>query len=240
MFRFILATSACVALCVCSGCISGPQCNDCSGCGNAGFIAHRPMDSVHNMRRSMTCGSGCGETYYDEWTSSPPDCNEPCPEFVGGDCGTGIAACGDCGGQCGVVGGCGIRPVRAVARLVKAVYGKRFCDGCGYDTGDCCCGETSVYDSYENGCGCSSCGDGGAVSGGGCASGNCGAAQSTPGMSQVQVARQHQMTYRQSMQRPNLQGMQKGQMAQTPIQPAANSPIRQAQRIPEGPAALRR
>lgn len=236
MFRLILATSACFALCALSGCVSGPQCNDCNGFGNQGFIAHRPLDSMRQFRRSLTCGSGCGETYYDEWTSSPPDCCDPCPEFGYNDCGPGVGLCGDCGGHCGVHGGCGIRPVRAAARLVKAVYGKRFCDGCGYDTGDCCCDETSVYDSYDSGCGCASCGGGGAVSGQEFSE----VTPSRPGMTSVQTARQHQMATRSSMQRPNLQGMQKAQTAQTQSRPATNSPIRQAQRIPEGPAAVRR
>lgn len=240
MFRFILSTSACLVLCALSGCACGPQCNDCSGCGHAGFIAHRPLDSVRHWRRSLTCGAGCGETYYDEWTSTPPDCCEPCPEFAGGGCISDCGPCGDCGGHCGVVGGCGIRPLRAAARLVKAVYGKRYCDGCGYDTGDCCCGETSVYDSYDSGCGCASCGGAGANSAPGCANGDCGVAKSAPGMPPIQVVRPQQMAGTQPMIRPDLQGMPKNRKAQTPIQPSANSPIRQAQRIPEGPVGLRR
>jgi hypothetical protein len=225
MFRLMIATTACLCLAALSGCMSGPQCNDCSGCGNAGYMASGPLDSLRMWRRSLTCGAGCGETYYDEWTSTPPDCVDPCPQFAG-DCGSEVAACPDCGGHCGVRGGCGIRPLQAVARVVKAVYGKRLCSSCGYESADCACGETSVYDSYDSGCGCASC--------------NGGMADSQLSSSPVQAARQHQMAQRHRMAHPGSPMPRTGQMAQTQMMPATNSPVRQAQRIPEGPGSLRR
>jgi hypothetical protein len=45
--------------------------------------------------------------------------------------------------------------------LVAAVYGKRFCDDCGYESDDCCCGDVAGYDSYGHGCDCDSCHGGG-------------------------------------------------------------------------------
>lgn len=32
-------------------------------------------DGIH---RSLTCGGGCGEIYWDEWISDPPDACDPC------------------------------------------------------------------------------------------------------------------------------------------------------------------
>ncbi|MCO6454231.1 MAG: hypothetical protein J5I93_02845 [Pirellulaceae bacterium] len=32
----------------------------------------------HGIHRSLTCGGGCGEIYWDEWISDPPDACDPC------------------------------------------------------------------------------------------------------------------------------------------------------------------
>jgi len=39
-----------------------------------------------NFKRSLVCGSGCGEAYIGEWISTPPDAYDPCrgDQFVGG------------------------------------------------------------------------------------------------------------------------------------------------------------
>jgi hypothetical protein len=49
----------------------------CAGCGShAGKFGHGgPFSS---LRASLTCGSGCGEWYFDEWLSDPPECCDPC------------------------------------------------------------------------------------------------------------------------------------------------------------------
>lgn len=58
-----------------SGCgLSNHYCVDGSGseCGN-GSCSER---LVHRL----ACGSGCGEVYWGEWISDPPDCADPCDQ----------------------------------------------------------------------------------------------------------------------------------------------------------------
>lgn len=224
MIRRLLGASLCVWVIAMTGCASGPHCNDCNGYGSAGYMPTGPVDAVRQWRRSLTCGAGCGETYYDEWTSTPPDCVDPCPDF-----GCGAAplcdACGtNCGGSC-----CGVRPVRAAARLVAAVYGKRFCNECGYDIDDCGC-ESSVYDSYGSGCDCASCsGHGHSV-----VSGPQGThARVSEAPPAAQVARSNSPV-EQARQR-QVQMAQQQRQTRQPMAPALEDQrIRQAQRIPQG------
>lgn len=50
---------------VCTTC--NDHCNNCDG--------YNPP--FGNLRRTLACGSGCGEIYYGEWVSNPPNtCNE--------------------------------------------------------------------------------------------------------------------------------------------------------------------
>lgn len=51
----------------CSAC-EGDGCGACLG-NPISFIQHR-----------LTCASGCGEFYWDEWFCDPPDCCDPCDE----------------------------------------------------------------------------------------------------------------------------------------------------------------
>lgn len=78
-----------------SGCMSiecvGTGCGDCSDpCGGCGPrpIPRNLCDDMCQVRRSVVCGGGCGEVYYGEWTSTPPDCADPCDpcsgDWVGG------------------------------------------------------------------------------------------------------------------------------------------------------------
>lgn len=132
-----------VAAIIVSGCCGPMGCG--IGCGNVscsdcdgGFRQPAyggPIDAIRNFRRNAICGSGCGEAYIGEWTSTPPDCNDPCsgPNFVGGAvkarpfCRT-PPACLGCGG------------------LLRAIYGKRTCSGdessqsCPGDSGGFCSG----------------------------------------------------------------------------------------------------
>ena len=53
---------------LCSSCNGPENCCNCDGYNNAPF---------GNIRRTLACGSGCGEIYYGEWASNPPNtCNE--------------------------------------------------------------------------------------------------------------------------------------------------------------------
>jgi hypothetical protein len=93
------------------GCGIPMGCSDCDGVGVAGPV-YRPLDRIRNFKRTLVCGSGCGETYVGEWISTPPDCQDPC-----------------CGNQW--VGGA--RPCRPFCwqpgALLGNMYGSRFCEG---------------------------------------------------------------------------------------------------------------
>ena len=75
--------SGCVGL----GCFPGT----CGSCGPTGFDCNncdgygRPL-AVGPLRRvgaALSCGSGCGEMYVDEWRNCPPNPCDPC-ESIGG------------------------------------------------------------------------------------------------------------------------------------------------------------
>jgi hypothetical protein len=88
-----------------SGCaFSGHHCVDDGGCGSCSHVSHLPS--------RLACGSGCGEVYWDEWLSDPPDCEDPCDDcgyYVGPRSrllsplawcnlwGLRSSPCGDCG-----------------------------------------------------------------------------------------------------------------------------------------------
>ena len=141
----------------------------CDSCGDyerlsclpGPLLPYGPIEALRQAKRNLVCGGGCGNVYYGEWRSYPPDCADPCygNEFAGG------------------VGPCvpGWAPGALLPRnLVPALYGKRIYqsdDGCGCGTcsdcggGDCggcgeCsdCGAVSYEDSgaamHPSGCNC--------------------------------------------------------------------------------------
>ena len=57
------------------------SCEQCGVCGGA-CQGHTPASY---MKHRLTCGAGCGEIYWDEWLSDPPDDCDPCD-----DCGNWI------------------------------------------------------------------------------------------------------------------------------------------------------
>ena len=140
------------------------SCGDCDGGGYAGgpVLPYGPLDALRQAKRNLVCGGGgCGDVYYGEWRSYPPDCADPC--------------CGD-----GFVGGAapcvpGWAPGALLPRnIVPALYGKRVYQG------DDACGCGSCGDCASGDCvsgGCSDCGsvgydvDAPAVHSSGC---NCG------------------------------------------------------------------
>lgn len=122
------------------GCGNMP-CSDCDGCGVAGnYISNNPIEGLRNWRKGLTCGYGCGETYVDEWISTPPDCSDPCcgDQFVGG----AVAARPFCGAP----------RTWSPGMLFGGLYGKRYCDGNASST-PCPCGVSSCG-------GCGGCDDG--------------------------------------------------------------------------------
>lgn len=96
---FVLGISASTGCCVnraygpvdpcLKGC-DGGACQDygghasCNSCGGS-----RPR-LVTWLNSKLSCGSACGDVYWDEWLSDPPDCCDPCD-----DCGqyVGPQAC---------------------------------------------------------------------------------------------------------------------------------------------------
>lgn len=241
MYRLWIAGTACLFLAAMTGCAAGPHCNDCCGYSNAGYIPHGPLDAARHWRKSWTCGAGCGETYYGEWRSTPPDCVDPCPDF---GCGCGDAACGGCAlGHRRIHGdGCGIRPLRAAARLVVALYGKRFCapcGGCGETVEDCGCDDVGSYESWEEtpgpagspGCNCGghasmTQGMSGMVS----RSSSTGRTMTTSG-TPLQMARQKQRTASSQMVRNGVPTP--SQMGTASMAPQPGNGMRNAQRIPQ-------
>ena len=149
------------------------SCSDCDG-GFRQPVCGGPIAAARNLRRNAICGSGCGEAYIGEWTSTPPDCNDPCcgSQFVGG----AVKARPFCRTQ-PLCLGCG--------GLLRALYGKRTCSGdessqpCPGDCGGLCgsCSSSGEYvgsdyvaDDYteigsevvvpgpvSGGCGCATC-----------------------------------------------------------------------------------
>ncbi len=62
------------------------------GCDTSCAPACGPCGGLFAPFRSLlSCGSGCGELYVDEWLSDPPACCDPCD-----DCGTHTGPSGCC------------------------------------------------------------------------------------------------------------------------------------------------
>ncbi len=259
MFRFLLLTMSLVALISMPGCVLGPrggcgQCNTCDGFVEQGQIHNSPIDSFRAWRRGLTCSVGCGETYWDEWYSTPPDCVDPCP---GDCCETGFVDCG-CAGPCGCdlvggYGGHGVRPLELVSGLLTGLYGKRFCGACGYDFDECGCGgggggymEGQIIDGgeYIEGPiiqGTTSMMPTSSGGGSNCATGNC-AANAQPNRVPVAKNSRRSPAYQQAMARqrtsaPNNANARSRRAVPNQVQ---GQNYRQATRMPTGPAPLRR
>lgn len=116
-------------------------CNEC-GPGPCESCADCPSDCgiVPLLLRSRTCGKGCGEVYWGEWVSDPPDCCDPCDPCHG--CWTGPQGC------------CNLGPCQ---RLLAALHGYSYCPA--PDCGPVCglCNKTSCGPAC-GGAGCATCG----------------------------------------------------------------------------------
>ena len=122
-------------------CGDGPGCGiaDCNHCDDCGPppIPCTPWEHWRQSCGFLTCGSGCGDVYYDEWYSHPPDCQDPCDscnQWVGGD-------------------GCKCLPLSRFDGIFAGLRGQRFrCDTtCGFF--DCMAGFCDVCQSDPCGCG---------------------------------------------------------------------------------------
>jgi hypothetical protein len=167
MARWLFA-SLILALSVSSGCCCLPNCGGCGSCGGCCFpepivwngccneCGPGPCESCADccgecgifpfLNWNKTCGKGCGEIYWGEWYSDPPDCCDPCDQ---------------CHGQwTGPHGYCCLGPCQ---RILAAFHGYRYCPppDCGPTCGPLCqkasCGATFGCD-HCGGAGCASCG----------------------------------------------------------------------------------
>lgn len=185
----ILATGCCGPIGCGVGCgLPGDSCSDCSGGYSATPpIPYGPFDALRQWKRSLVCGGGCGEVYYGEWMSTPPDANDPCcgSQFVGGAT--------KCAPFCWQPGA-----------LFGNLYGRRYSDGSELMGG---CGDTGC-----GGYGCDSCG--GEIIGetGGCAT--CDASTAFAGtrrVAQQQPQRQPQMRAKAPMTKQQMMAQQQMQ-----------------------------
>ena len=126
------------------GCVT--DCNDCDGAHYRGdrYIAAGPLQHMAMLRKSFVCGGGCGEVYYGEWQSTPPDACDPCcgDQFVGG-----AVPCQPFCWQW--------RPGSLLFGFLNNFYGQRLCDVCGNSPATCGCGffDNSCGACEESGCG---------------------------------------------------------------------------------------
>ena len=162
LFSSLVIVSLAMSGCYCGpvGCGPGGAVSNCNGCdgsgwGTGGYIAPpSPLQHLAAFRKSLVCGGGCGEVYYGEWASTPPDGCDPCAggQFVGGAT--------PCRPFCW-----NWRPGQLLFGFLHNV-GQRFCYGCGNPASACGCGGFAGGGGFGVGCG----GCGGGFAGGGCSS----------------------------------------------------------------------
>lgn len=162
MIRLSLIVT-CLAISLMSiGCCAPMGCNSCDGTVVRGPMAGGPLDRLRQVKRNMTCGSGCGDVYVGEWRSTPPDCLDPC--------------CGDqwVGGAVRARPFCGLLACWQPGALLGRLYGGRYCSGA--ESAVPCCCESGVCDG---GCVTEGYVEGAIIGsdiGGGVSTGNCGCA----------------------------------------------------------------
>jgi hypothetical protein len=75
-------------------CEPAAPCGDCGTCDPSpcGCGSCRGWYPGKRLVQWLTCGTGCGGVYVNEWISDPPDCCDPCEP-----CGTPVGPCDPCG-----------------------------------------------------------------------------------------------------------------------------------------------
>ena len=86
-----------------------------------------PLTWLFRLFEGAGCyGGGCGETYYGDWCSDPPDCCDPC-DRLGNYTGGGVSGYGGVGGYGGVQypstvpQGTGVAPAPAVTQRPRTI-----------------------------------------------------------------------------------------------------------------------
>lgn len=135
-----LVTTSLVCLLLSGCCVNRPAGSmgygtngDLGNCGTCGERRGGPI--VQGFNRLLSCGSSCGEVYWDEWLSDPPECCDPCDQHGNW---IGRQACG---------------PRRPLGGLWQVLHGCR---------GDDCCVDEAC--DQCDGAGCEACGDDGSHS----------------------------------------------------------------------------
>jgi hypothetical protein len=95
-----------------SGRYSDGGCDGCAECEPADCSSLEDHTLTGTLRQSATCGGGCGEVYYGEWSFDPPDECDPCGnhgDWIGPRCcpphGLGLLCSGFLGQRFGSHGG---------------------------------------------------------------------------------------------------------------------------------------
>jgi hypothetical protein len=124
----IVANGCCVQRCETGGQASSPFLHGGEGLCDSACGPQRSRGLIGCLRKLLTCGSGCGELYVDEWLNDPPDCCDPCD-----NCGNWIGPHGSNMGQ--------PRPLHR-----GNLWGQRF-------EGNCCseCGMIGPEAGYHHG-----------------------------------------------------------------------------------------
>lgn len=182
------AMSDCGACSMPGGWRSAGGCDPCAQAGPCGPMrSGGAFDRTYGVPRSPGehlcgmfggCGSGCGEVYWGEWISDPPDACDPCDQcgnYVGEQCcpewmrytrfvpwgyRNGSCACAGCGGMgfddgcsAGCGPGCGVIKHGGCSVCGETVGGNCGCDGGSMPVSY---GSHSVGRAYNPGC--TSCG----------------------------------------------------------------------------------
>ncbi len=139
MFKYMMLCAVAAMAAMMTGCCGGPigfatgpgsHCNYCDGAPTGPQIYRGPIARLAAAHKRTVCGNGCGEVYYGEWLSNPPDCCDPCDNAQ--QCTPPIVP------QCGFF-----------YRLFRGLYGVRLPQ-------DDCCEEECIEDCGS----CDSCGGG--------------------------------------------------------------------------------
>lgn len=71
----------------CGSCAGGSPCGTCGPGAYVGSCAQGFLGFARSaLHNSLTCGSGCGDLYIDEWYSDPPDACDPCVDCARDNC----------------------------------------------------------------------------------------------------------------------------------------------------------